>query len=435
MSQIKNKHINEIELRSEEVQEILTKVPYWMIRWGNVLFLSLILMLLFVSWFVKYPDIIPSEALITTQIPPQKEYAKMTGRLNAILVTDNQEVKNNEPLAIIENTANYKDVYSLKSIIDTMQISSSKPFYFPLDSLPILFLGDIESQFALFENSYIQYKLNKDLEPFSNEALANTYSISELHRRLKNLKSQRDINAIELDYNLKDLNRQKSLFDKGVISAQVYENKQLEYAQAERSFKNFDASISQIREGISNANKTSKGTEINRVKEEMILLKSVIQSFNQLKKSIKDWENLYVLKSNIKGNVSFLNYYNTNQTVNQGDLVFTIIPSENSTFIAKLKTPAQNSGKIEIGQNVNIKIENYPDTEYGVLKGTVSNISIIPNEDGLYLVDVKLPKKLITTYNKDIEFKQEMRGTAEIITEDLRLIERFFYQFKTILER
>jgi len=220
-----------------------------------------------------------------------------------------------------------------------------------------------------------------------------------------------------------------------VISAQNYENKQLEYAQAERNYKNFESSISQIREGISNVHKTSKGTEINRVKEEMILLKNVIQSFNQLKKAIKDWEYEYVLKSNIKGKVSFLNFWNKNQNVNQGDLVFIIIPSENSSFIAKLKTPAQNSGKIDIGQKVNIKVENFPDTEFGVLNGTVKSISLIPDEEGSYLVDVELPEKLITSYKKEIEFKQEMKGSAEIITEDLRLIERFFYQFKSILQR
>ena len=220
-----------------------------------------------------------------------------------------------------------------------------------------------------------------------------------------------------------------------MISAQNYENKQLEYAQAERNYKNFESSISQIREGISNVHKTSKGTEINRVKEEMILLKNVIQSFNQLKKAIKDWEYEYVLKSNIKGKVSFLNFWNKNQNVNQGDLVFIIIPSENSSFIAKLKTPAQNSGKIDIGQKVNIKVENFPDTEFGVLNGTVKSISLIPDEEGSYLVDVELPEKLITSYKKEIEFKQEMKGSAEIITEDLRLIERFFYQFKSILQR
>jgi multidrug resistance efflux pump len=426
--------LENLELRSEEVQEILTKVPHWMIRWGNVLFLGLILMLLFVSWFVKYPDIILSEATITTQIPPQKEYAKITGKIEAILVEDNQEISSYQPLAILENTANYKDIFILKSIIDTIQVNSNS-FYFPTDNLPILFLGDVEAQFALFENSYIQYQLNKELKPFSNEAVANKYSISELNRRLRSLQSQKEINKTELDFKRKDLQRNKSLFEKGVISAQSYENTQLQYAQEERNYKNFESSISQIREGISNAHRSLKGNEINKVKEEMILLKNVIQSFNQLKKAVKDWEYQYVLKSNIIGKVSFLNFWNKNQNVNQGDLVFIIIPTENSAFIAKLKTPAKNSGKIEIGQKVNIKVENYPDTEFGTLNGTVKNISLIPDKDGLYLVDVELPEKLITSYKKEIEFNQEMKGSAEIITEDLRLIERFFYQFKNVLQR
>lgn len=429
-----NNSLDNIELRSEEVQEILTKVPHWMIRWGNVLFLSLILLLLLISWFVKYPDIIVSEATITTQIPPQKEYAKTSGKLEAVLVNDNQEVDAYQPLAIIENTANYQDVFKLKTIVDTIKVNNIA-FKFPIDSIPLLFLGDIETQYALFENSYIQYQLNKDLQPFSNEALANKLSISELNRRLRNLQLQKDINKTELEFKQKDLQRHKTLFEKGVISAQDYENKQLEFTQAERNFQNFEASISQMREAISNAHKTSKGTEINRVKEEMTLLKNVIQSFNQLKKAIKDWEYRYVLKSNIQGKLSFLNVWNTNQNVNQGDLVFTIIPKENSTYIAKLKAPSQNSGKIKHGQRVNIKLENYPETEFGMLNGTVKNISLIPDDEGLYFVDVELPKKLITSYNKEIEFKQEMRASAEIITEDLRLIERFFYQFKQIVQR
>lgn len=36
---------NTFELRSEEVQDILTKVPHWMIRWGTVLIFVIILML------------------------------------------------------------------------------------------------------------------------------------------------------------------------------------------------------------------------------------------------------------------------------------------------------------------------------------------------------------------------------------------------------
>ncbi|MCH3883486.1 HlyD family secretion protein [Tenacibaculum aquimarinum] len=429
-----NNSIDNIELRSEEVQEILTKVPHWMIRWGNVLFLGLILMILLISWFVKYPDIVSSEAIITTEIPPQKEIARTTGKIDTIFVKDTEIIDINKPLAILENTANYKDAFYLKAIIDTIRVKKES-FTFPIDKMPILFLGEIETSYSLFENNYIQYILNKELDPFSNEEIANKITTSELRRRLNNMQSQKELNKRELEFKQKDLNTSKLLFEKGVISERAYDTKQLEYLQSERNYKNMSSSISQIRESISNSRKTSKGTEISRIREEMILLKNVIQSFNQLKKSIKDWEMQYVLSSQINGKVSFLNYWSENQTVNQGDLVFTIIPTESSSFIAKLKTPAQNLGKVRIGQTVNIKLQNYPDYEFGVLKGVVSNISEISNKDGFYTVDVSLPKKLITSYNKEIEFKQEMRGTAEIFTEDLRLIQRLFYQFNKILQR
>jgi len=107
--------LNNIELRSEEVQEILTKVPNWMIRWGSVLFLALIVMLLLLSYFIKYPDIIISEAVVTTTIPPEKIYAKTTGRIETILSKNDALVTPNTPIAILENTANYTDVFLLKS--------------------------------------------------------------------------------------------------------------------------------------------------------------------------------------------------------------------------------------------------------------------------------------------------------------------------------
>lgn len=428
-----SKKLEEIELRSEQVQDILSYVPHWMIRYGNLLFLILILLFFSLSWLIKYPDVITTEALLTTKIPPEKLIAQSTGKLETILINNNDLIIKNKPLAIIENTSNYKDVYKLKTIIDTLKVNT-KSFTFPINELPVLFLGDIDTQYALFENNYIQYTLNKDLQPFSNEALANNNSISELHRRLKSSKDQLALNQTELALTKTNLERNETLYKKGIISKLEIEQKQIEYHQAKRNIKSFESSISQIREAISNANKLSKGTEISKTKEEMMLLKKVIQSFNQLKKAIKNWETQYVFKSNIDGKVAFSNYWRTNETVNQGDLVFTIIPKESSSFIAKLKTPANNSGKLKIGQEVNIKLENYPEAEFGTLKAKVRHISQIPDNDGFYLILAQLPKELITSYKKIIEFKQEMRGSAEIITEDLRLVERFFYQIKDIFK-
>ena len=426
-------NLEEIELRSEEVQEILSKMPSWVIRQGSTVFLFLILLVLCMSWVIKYPDTIQTATLITTQIPPQKEFARTTGKLDSIYVEASNIVNNNTVLAVLENPANTEDIYYLKSILDSLDFDSV-PIEFPINDIPILLLGDVETAYANFENSYTEYELNRALNPYRNEAVFNQVSLNELKTRLRNIEAQYALNHSEIQLKQSDVDRNKRLLDKGVVSQLDYESKQLELLNAKRGLKNLEASISQIRESIANASMKVKGTEITRTREDAKLIRSTLQSFNQLKRAIEEWENLYVLKAEIEGQVSFLSYWSNNQTVNQGDLVFTIIPTSHGNYLAKLKAAAQNSGKIKIGQKVNIKLDNYPDTEFGMLRGEVNHISLTPDSEGNYYIDVLLPQQLITSYNKEIVFKQEMSGVAEIITEDLRLIERFFYQFKSLLD-
>lgn len=426
--------LDKIELRTEEVQDILTAVPHWMIRYGNVLFLVLILLLFFLSWLIKYPDVIPSEALVTTQTPPQKEFAKTSGRIAHLLVDNNSSVVKNQPLGVLENPANYQDVFYLKSILDTLSPKGNS-FYFPMDDLPILFLGTLDIDFAVFQNNYIQYDLNRTLQPFSNEVLANQFTESELRSRVAMMENQKEINKRELNFKNAELERYRVLHEKGVIATQEYEGKQLEFLQAERNFKNMEVSISQLKESISNAKTATRSTQINKTQEELVLLKGVLQSFNQLKRAIRDWELQYAFISTMDGKISFIEAWTENQTVTVGDLLFSIVPRGENNYLARLKTPLQNSGKIKAGQKVLIRLQNFPEQEFGMLTGSVKTISLSPDKNGFYSLEVTLPEKLVTTYNKEIEFTQEMQGLAEIVTEDLRLIERFFYQLRGIFDR
>ncbi len=419
----------DIEIRSEEVQEILTKVPNWMIRYGNTLFLILIVMLLFISWFIKYPDVISSEIMVTTSYPPEKIYAKSSGQFEVFLTADEQSVSKNQILAVIENSASYKDVLLLKSIVDTIDIHQ-KEFSFPAEKLPPLFLGDITASFSQFENDYSEYVLNEKLTPYKSESFANRMSVIEAKGRLEILLSQKKLNQKELEFKQNDLNRSRKMFDQGVISAKEVEQKEIDFLQAKRSYKSLESSISQIRELVSNSNKNLEGTSIKKTQNDTRLRKKAMQSFLYLKKAIKDWEKLYALTSSIEGKVSFLSFWNQNQTVKNGELIFTIIPTKGNSFIGKIKAPAQNSGKIKPNQKVQIKLLNYPSDEFGEINGKIKSISLIPNEDGFYLIDVDLPQDLKTTYGKNITFRQEMKGTADIITKDLRLIERFFNQLR-----
>jgi multidrug resistance efflux pump len=426
--------LKDIELRSEEVQEILTKLPSNMLRYGNALFLILIVLLLFISWWVKYPDIIVSQGIITTQVPPQKEYSKIHSTIQHLLVINDQEVETGELLAVLQNAANYEDVLLLEQVLDTVSYDK-KYFQFPLDSLPILFLGDLEAPFAAFENAYMQYQLNKELQPFDNDAIANRSTRIQLQVQLRNTLSRKRIQKTELDFKKKELDRSKALFEKGVVSAQEYELKQLEYAQNERAYQSVDASISQLRNQLSNTSSSLEGIKINRTKEELQLYKSVIQSFTQLKKAVRNYEQLYILRATLKGRLSFTQNWSENQQVAQGDLLFTVFPEDYQSYIAILKTPVWNSGKLEVGQKTYLKLQNFPETEFGVVEGKVSSISQVPDKNGFYYVQIALSDSLITSYQNEIKLYQETKVVAETVTEDLRLLERFFYQFKELFSR
>ncbi len=422
------------ELRSEEVQDILTKVPHWMIRWGTVLIFAIIIMLFFVSWFVKYPDVVSTEIVITTNIPPEKIVSKSSGRIEAILVKDKTQIAKNSTLAIIENTANYKDVFLLKKIVDAYDINNPEKA-FPFASLKNTQLGEIESAFAVFQKDYQAQQLNENLHPFEIESRAQSSEKIQIKERLDILQQQKLLNESELELQKNEIARFEVLFNKGIISAQEMEAKKLGYLQAQKSYRSLLSSISQLRSSLIDNTKSSQNSQINSTKEEVNLGRNVAQSFYQLKKVIKDWELAYTLKTSVSGVVTFLQVWNENQTINVGDNVFSIIPDAKNTFIGKVKAPALNSGKIKVGQRVNIRLANYPDREFGVLKGEIKNISLVPDKDGNLLLDVALPNGLKTSYNKQINFQQEMKGSAEIVTEDLRLIERILYQFKNIFEQ
>lgn len=422
----------ELNLRSEEVQEILTRVPNWMIRWGSVVVLFIILSLFFISWLIKYPDVISTQIVITTTIPPEKLLAHSTGKIEAIFVTDKQQVAKNTALAVIENAANYKDVFLLKSILDTIDIDKTN---FPFETLKATQLGEIENAYALFQKESTADALNNQLQPYKVEGAAQSYEAIQLKERLGLLESQKSINQSELELQKKDLERYETLFAKGIIASQELEKHRMENLQSQKNYKNILSTISQLKSSLNELNRNSKTTQINENKENVTLERNVVQAFYALKKAVKDWDLAYVVRSSIAGKVSFLQIWSQNQTVTAGDNVFAILPSYKSNFIGKVKAAALNSGKIKIGQKVTIRLANYPENQFGSISGKVKNISLTPDKENNLLLDVSLPNGLATSYKKKINFQQEMSGTADIITEDLRLIERLLYQFKDIFRR
>lgn len=94
--------------------------------------------------------------------------------------------------------------------------------------------------------------------------------------------------------------------------------------------------------------------------------------------------------------------------------------------------PIAQAGKVKLGLITNIRIDAFPYQQYGILKGEVSNIALVPQKED-YQLDIKLQNGMNTSYGKTLNFRQEMQGSANIITEDRRVIERVLDRFRDLL--
>lgn len=423
--------LENIELRSESVQDILTHPPHWMIRWGNTIIFVILLLILFMSYLIKYPEFIPAPIIVTSQNPPEKLEARTNSKIEKIFIKDHQEVKKNQVLMVMQSAANYKDILELKGLVDS--ITPNNLYSFPVHQVSHFKLGELQGDYNNFAKAFQDEQLFTRLQPYAPENLAANQSISEYRSRILTLKQQKTLEQAKYDLTKKNYQRSQELFNQGVIAAVELENEKIKYLQAQQNLENLNISLSQMEEGISNFNKTKSGAAINTEKDKITYSSQTLQLFEQLRKSLIQWEQNYLVISSTDGMASFQQFFGENQFVKTGDAILSILPKNKDKLVGRMSVPSINSGKITPGEKVLIKLDNYQYQEFGIVEGKVQNISLSPDKEGNYYVDVILPKGLKTSYNKNIIFDKELRGNAEIVTKDLRLIERFFYQLRKLL--
>ena len=426
-----NNTLDNINLRSEDVQEILTTPPHWMIRWGNTLFFAILVIILIMSYIIKYPEFINAPIIISSQNPPEKIEARISSKIEKILIQDQQKVQKGDILVVLQSTANYQDILELKDIINS--INANDIVSFPLSKTSQFRLGELQGDYNNFAKALTDEILFTNLKPYAPDDIAISQNISENKNQLNILKQQLNLETAKYSLTKKNYERSSLLFEQGVISKMEFENERLKFLQAQQSIEGIKMSISQLEDGAKNLQKSKKNININSVKDRTNYSTQSLYLLEQLRKSITQWEQNYLLTSSTDGIVSFQNFLGINQHISAGENIISIMPNKKEGIVGRMNIPSTNSGKIAIGNKVLVKLDNYRYQEFGIIEGQVKNISLTPDKDGNYYVYIILPKGLKTSYNKDIIFDKEMKGSADIVTQDLRLIERFLYQIRKLL--
>ena len=312
-------HYKDIELRSEEVQEVMNRVPPSILRYGIGILATIVGVLLIGSALFRYPESVQVEVTLSPQNPPA--YIKCTGggKLERLYVANGQEVKKDDVLAVMENVANTEDILLLRTRLSDWQERGARP-----EQLGMIFfhrlprLGSVQGTYASCLSSWNNY---------------------------------------------------------------------LQHAHENRIYE----------------------TELNN-------------AVAQLMTALGEWETACLPTAPVDGKVAFMQLWKKGQYVNAGETLFVIVPDGESEFAGKALLPMQGSGKVRSGQRVVIRLFGFPEQEYGRTEGKVVSISPVPDEEGNYVVEIRLTRMS----DKQPPILKVMSGTAEIIVREQSLLKRIF---------
>ena len=430
-----NNKINGTDLhtKSEEINHIIGKMPSRFGKHTLYIIIMLINAVFSFGWLIKYPEVLKGEISINTQHGKVNLIANVAGKLQLYKTTTNADVKENDYIAVIKNSAETGDVKNLKYLLasfDIHHLDYKYRSFFPEN----LSLGELNSKYFIFLNCLYQYLDYYKEAPFEKQKNINKKLYTTQNQILTENESQYNRLKVKFEDATRLFERDSELNENNVLAKEDLEKSHIAMLSAEQEFRNVNKDITSNIYQIDDATNKFTVLNIQQTEKERDLKINLLNSFYDLEQSIKEWEHKYAFISTIDGKIEYLNFWKENDYVQPGQEIFALIPKE-ETVIGQVFLPEQGSGKVEVGQKVIIKLDNYPYTQYGSIKGNVQSISLVTNPQLLstnqnkinsYLVTVNLPEGLKTNYGSNLNFRFESKGTAEIITKDRRLIERLF---------
>ena len=414
---------------NSNVDEIMSQPPSWLVRWGITVFFGVLLSLLALSWFLKYPDLVTGSLRISAINAPKSILAKADGRLIKLFVEEGQVVQPKQLLGVVENAANLDEVMALEKLLDTL-LRNSDTAIIPSLSDSFYQLGELQKPYQSFQETYLKAKAFVGSGAYQRKRqilLSDVEHLKILANQQENqiINYQSDLELTEADLRMnRGLNKDnKYVSDVEMRQTQSrFISKKQAYDQARSNLEN---------SGISQNGKQQELLEIEKTATEQV--NSFGQSARTLKSDIEAWKQRYLLEASQAGKIAFQGNLQENQQLKTGQELLYVVPNQ-AQYFGEMLVGQYNFGKVKIGQEVIIKLSGYPFQEFGSVEGRVSQIAAVPKDTAYYL-KVSLPKGLQTSNNRTLPFQNGLTANGQIITEDLRLIERIFYDFRKMLRK
>jgi len=413
-----------VDRRSELIQEIISTQPSFIEKWALAVFLGIFLVLLTASWFIRYPDIIPVRGVLNAVKGPKEIIVGESGRLEKLFVHNGEAVHRGELLGWIESSADHKDVIELSKRLDSGVVWLNNG---QTENVSALFnrnysdLGEIQPNYQQFIAGWQQFNdyLVDGFYQRKKSGLQNDLGLLETSRQTYESQKQLTQEDIKLAGDSYKMN--KALYDEKVLSKE-------EFREATSKFVNKQMTQQQLNTNLlsNEALRQDKMRDLDQLEHDLSKQKLIFQeSLMSLKSFVDDWKRKYLLRSPVDGSVFFIIPLQESRFLDKGKLLGYIVPDDNHYFLETVLAQA-NFGKVDTGLTVQVRFDAYPYQEAGFVQGKVAYISNIASDSG-FLATVSLDEGLLTNNHKTLPYKNGLRADVLIITRNMRLLERLFY--------
>jgi multidrug efflux pump subunit AcrA (membrane-fusion protein) len=398
--------------------------PNKLARLGTPIVCAILLVLATLSYFIKYPEIISARATLSGTNMPKPIMVYQSGKISHLFTQNGSQLAEGDLIGCMETTADWKEIMRLSSRIDSLYKSlntSDNKNIEKIMSIPFTNLGELQSDYQTFTLSYIPFRDYVIGAYASSKRMLLENDIQLTAQAKEALEQQSLLFKEDISLSQTTLDNNKALLKDKIISEQ-------EYRELSSRDINKKMTVPQLRSGYVAiaSQKNEKQKELleldNQIKTQNALFRAAAYNF---KSKIETWKRNHLLIAPVAGILSFKTFIQENQFLETGKTLGIINPI-NSDYYLEMLIPQNNLGKVATGQKVLLKFNAWQWQEYGTVTGKIEYISNVASDSG-YLAKIILPHGFHTNRGKILSYKEGLQAQAEIITNDITLMQRFYY--------
>ncbi|NEO41320.1 MAG: HlyD family efflux transporter periplasmic adaptor subunit [Moorea sp. SIOASIH] len=432
--------------------EFLPPISRWT-TFGGLFIVTAVGLAILLASVIKYKETVKAQAVLRPAGELRIVQAATEGRIRSISVKENQLVKQGDIIATIDDSRLQTKKSQLISHIRQGQLQ----------------LIQIKAQIRA---------LNRQISAETDRTnLAVASAEAELSRRRRDYRNQQitaNTGVEEAEANLRSAeaalsaarakrDRYQPIANTGAISKERLREAQLAFEQqqqqvqaaqarlqnAKAALNPSDAQVAIAQQQIAQEKATGQATLATLDKEHEALIQQRTEINKQLEGNTHELQQVKIdlgqtaIRATADGIISKLNLRNSGQTVRSAEEIAQIVPTDASLLVKAGVAPA-DIGKLEEGQNVQMRVSACPYPDYGTLKGVVSQISkdsIKPQGNGattgaptassqkgvaataFYEVTIEPESLSLGQGKKQCTIQLGMEGRADIISKEETLLQ------------